>query len=84
MAGEDIFDIGGGASKEWRERVGWNGNTGGQSDLSYLLQIAIFCRNFLLAVKIKDKLLERNKTNTSTVIHGAFDFGLARAFYILV
>lgn len=81
-AGISIFDIGGGASKAWRNRLGWNGTHGSQSDLSFLLQIAIYCRNFPLAVETKDKLLECDKSSGTKVVHGAFYFGLARAFYI--
>jgi len=80
-AADSIFDVGGGASKAWRERLNWDGNTGGPSDMSYKLQIAIFCRNFALAVEIKEKLLVSATNYKMSVIVGAYYLGLARACY---
>ena len=79
--GETIFDIGGGSSGALRRRLGWNGKTGLQSDFSYLLQIAIFCRNLPLAIETKTKLLDTDKDN-SAVVKAQYYFGLARVFYM--
>ncbi|CAB9517757.1 Transcriptional regulator [Seminavis robusta] len=79
---DSVLDIGGGESQKWRKIANWNGKTGGQSDLSYLLQIAIFCRNKKIAVETKEKLLVSDKVNSSAVVNGAYYFGLARAFYM--